>query len=69
MNESSLYLVGDVISTVDKKDIRVITAVTKDHYLFMNLKTITGDNIDIRKGVIGSQPKQIVERHFAIIEL
>ena len=65
---------GDVISNSSKKDVRLILKAENRMYHFINLKSqyfkdIFGAPINIEKGSESSQPADIVEKHFYVVEL
>lgn len=67
---------GDVISSLDKTEIRVITKVNskKQIYKFLNLKEqrikgIFNSEMVIGKGDKCSQPMYMVHKYFSILEL
>jgi hypothetical protein len=67
---------GDIVTTLDKKDVRVILKAEDRTYHFMNLKAegfkvkdIFNKTINIEKGSEGSQPADIVEKHFCLFQI
>jgi hypothetical protein len=66
---------GDIIIDLEKKEPRLILSITEEGlYEFIELKDqnwkdIFNNNIGIKKGDIGKQPIDIVERHFCIYEI
>jgi len=65
---------GDIISNASKKDVRLILKAEDRVYYFITLKEqcfrdVLGRQITTKKGSEGSQPADIVERHFYVIEL
>jgi hypothetical protein len=65
---------GDIISDSSKKDVRFILKAENRKYYFIHLKDnyfndIFGKRFDIRKGSESSQPADIVEKHFYLVEL
>jgi len=65
---------GDVISSISKKEIRLITGIKGVSYEFINLKELRVQDISgqwhvIGKGSVASQPIDIVHKHFSILEL
>jgi hypothetical protein len=65
---------GDVISTLSKKDIRVILDCKDDLYSFLHLKEdsirdVFNNKIIFKKGSESKQPCDIVDRYFALMEL
>jgi hypothetical protein len=65
---------GDIISSSSKKDVRLILNAKNREYYFMHLKSqsvkdIFGNIFNIEKGHEASQPADIVEKHFYLVEL
>jgi len=65
---------GDIISNGSKNDVRLILKAENRIYYFINLKSqyfndIFGRSINIEKGSESSQPADIVEKHFYLVEL
>ena len=65
---------GDIISNSSKKDVRLILKAEDRRYDFVNLKSqhlkdIFGSPINIEKGSEGSQPADIVEKYFYLVEI
>lgn len=72
--KKTIFKRGDVISNLDKKDIRLISGIKGESYTYIMLTDITfkdvfGRIFSVEKGSDGSQPIEIVDRHFAIYEL
>jgi len=71
-----IFKKGDLISSLDKKDVRVITGYHKDgiSYEYMLLTEKRFQDIfnawhTIEKGSNGSQPADIVERYFCLYQI
>lgn len=72
--EIGIFTKGDIISNLNKTDVRVILGIKNGEYIFINLKAqstklATGGYVDSEKGSEGSQPTDIVERHFSLLEI
>ncbi len=70
----AVFVKGDVISSLSKKDIRLITGEENGEYTFINLveqkfKDVLGVWHTIEKGSESKQPMDIVHKHFCIMEL
>jgi hypothetical protein len=73
-DNNAVFVKGDVIASIMKKDIRLITGIKDVSYEFINLKEqrfqdISGQWHVIEKGSVSSQPIDIVHKHFSILEL
>lgn len=72
--KATVFTKGDIISNSDKSDMRFITKVEDGEYHFVNLKShyikdISGKVITFEKGSEGSQPFDIVDKYFYLVQL
>lgn len=71
---SHIFERGDIISNLSKTDVRLVLKAENGIYYFMNLKTqyidthSHGRTIEV-KGSESSQPSNIVEKHFCLLEI
>lgn len=68
-----IYGIGDIVMTLNKSRILVITGIRSCYYEFLELhehgvRTLTGDKLTWPKGTANSQPINIINRHFALYE-
>lgn len=65
---------GDLISSISKKEVRLITGVKDGCYEYINLyeqrfKDVFGQYHTIAKGSVSTQPIDIVHKHYSILDL
>ena len=65
---------GDLISSISKKEVRLITGIENECYKYINIyeqryKDVFGHSHTIEKGSTGSQPIDLVHKHFSILDI
>jgi len=73
INTNYVFERGDVISDSSKKDVRLILKKENQKYYFIylksqNYKDIFGRPMNVKKGDEASQPADIVNKHFCLVE-
>jgi hypothetical protein len=79
MERKALFEKGDIVLNLKRTEPRLILDVITENdtfyrYRFMHLKdqslyTIAGEDISFKKGDTGTQPCDIVEKHFSIYKI